>query len=211
MNNYRNTFNKIANDQEAFCEGIKLWEPIDISKNCDTDKVLLTIRKAVKLLGIVPVEMIGKCFNIVMATSIALIKEGIRHTVTIGNVCVENKPYFNTTMESILEDLEAGYLPEKPEDAHAWITLEDGTIIDLTILSSIAYKNKRKPLKLIKAIYVSKDKTDKISHIPFFLGPMYIVKTCIDPNDASYPIVCKWLTEIYDLLNSTNCRKNITN
>jgi hypothetical protein len=203
LNQYIEKFNKIAKEQEPFRDGVKLWSPIESNKNSDIDKVLLIIRKSLKWLGIKPADMVGRCFNMVMGVSHALISEGVKHTITIGDVKVDSKSYFKATIESIYKDFDAGYLPDKPAEAHSWITLEDGTIIDLTILPSIANMKNKKQLKMIQAIYVSKNENCEIKHIPFFLGPMYIVVTGIEPNEKSMQIVGKWLSSI-DALHSSN-------
>lgn len=202
MNKYIYEFNDIAYKQGALGDGIKFWAPVDPEIICDKEKALLVIRKSIKSLGLTSIDLVGKCFNIVTTTSMALTMEGLKHTVTIGNVFVDNKPYFKTTMESIYDDLRIGYQPEEPAEAHAWLTLEDGTIIDITILSSIAHKNHKKPLKLIKAIYTSDDITTNIKHIPYFLGPMYVIRACTEPNEMSLLIANQWLTALDNLLNS---------
>jgi len=204
MPNYISQFNNLAINQKGFTDSdIKLWLPIDKKIECDCEKALSVIKKSLKTTGIPPKKMVGKCFAMITGASNALLQEQIKHTVTIGNIMVDGKPYFNTSPETIEKDMLAGFEPNEILHSHAWITLEDGTIIDITILSSLRKKENKKPLKLNQAIYNSKTTyQNKIQYIPYHLGPEYIFRTSTPPDDFYLNLQFKWFKSLDTVLNS---------
>lgn len=201
MNNYINTFNRIASTQKSFLPD--LWLPIDETVNIDLERVLNIIRMTLKQSYDSPEELIGECFKVADIVSNILLDNQIRHSVTIGEVLINRQQYFNISNEDILKELKNGYQQNEPAKGHAWITLENGIIIDCTILSSLSYKHKKKPLKWIKSIYTSKEMYSiNIEHIPYHLGPEYIAKVVMEPSEHSFLHVYNWICSI-DNMNAS--------
>ncbi|WP_413494053.1 hypothetical protein [Shewanella baltica] len=197
---YLDRFNEVALSQKSMTSEINLWCPIDTAAVSTADLADQVIRRSLKVVGFTPKDLIGKCFNAITGASNALLAENIRHTVTIGDVHVKGKSYFNTSPQVIQEEMEQGFVPNAPIQAHAWITLEDGTILDLTILSSLANKEKRKIPKMIKAIFRSDEPARKdLTHIPYMLGPMFIIRTTLEPSEMSLQFAQSWAIRIDDL------------
>ncbi len=144
--------------------------------------------------------LVGNCYMAVREASYVLHENGIKHSITIGNVNVNGKPYFTTTLESLIKEVEIGYIPLEPANAHAWLTLDSGQILDLTILASITKKNKEEELSVFEAILVSTNCTpDKLEHIPMLVGFGYHFKVVTCPNiDSSYNVYLQW---IYEFVN----------
>jgi hypothetical protein len=207
MTKYQTLFNKLADQQTPFIgNDVKLWCRINEQKEVNVDIALQEIRKHFKLVKIMsyikPNYIIGKCFQMVIIASQALIIARIKHRVTIGNVLVNGVPYYKTSPEIVANEMVKGYIADEVAHAHAWITLEDGTVIDLTILPSINYhKERKKPLKFIKYFYNSKEHyAHKIEHIPYHLGPEYIIRAITPPNESSFFYSYKWVIDIDELL-----------
>lgn len=72
--------------------------------------------------------------------------------VTVGNVYYQGKSLYPCTHESILEMIQAGPDARGPMNAHVWLTLSGGTVLDLTLLTSMVDRagfdpsNERQPL-----------------------------------------------------------------
>lgn len=204
MNNYINTFNSLALTQKSFLPDLnfKPWLPIDETADIDLERVLNLIRTTLKQYYDSPEELIGECFKIADIVSNILLDNQIRHSVTIGEVLINRKQYFNISNEDIFNELENGYQQNEPAKGHAWLTLENGIIIDCTILSSLSNKLKKKPLKWIKSIYTSKDVHSNIEHIPYHLGPEYLFKVVIEPSEHSFLHASDWICKIDDINTS---------
>jgi len=206
LDTYIKTFNKLALTQEGFVANsdIKPWLMVQENIDIDIDKVIQLIRSSLKKYYDATEQLIGQCFRTVSIVSEILLHNSIRHTVTIGNVLVNGKPYFNISYESVMNDLNVGYIPNEPANAHAWITLENGIIIDMTILSSLAhYKLNKKPPKWIKSIYTSNNMNSmELCHIPYHLGPEYIIRVVNGPSDTASLYAYRWMVKIDDMVNT---------
>lgn len=173
------------------------WLPIAPDKRCaDRDQIGLLVRQAIKGMPF-PVDPVGECYFYTQCISMDLCKKGIAHSVTIGDVEVDGKALYGTTLESLADDLKTGYDPSAPANAHAWITLPDGEVVDAVILHSIAKRKKRKPLKLIQSIYHSGAKqTEHINHLPLTVGVDYIEKVVAAQNPISSHMIGLWLDDL---------------
>lgn len=74
----------------------------------------------------------GNCFGLVREASYVLFELGIDNSVTIGNVSVNSNPYFTTTEDTLASEMREGFRPDIPANAHAWLTLDSGQILDLS-------------------------------------------------------------------------------
>jgi hypothetical protein len=196
-------FNDLCSNQPPFSAEPSpcLWEIVDPTKPSDSQQALQIIRKDLSSHGIRPIAMISNCFKFVRAASFALLASEVRHTVTIGNVLVNGKPVYKTTEASIEHDMAEGYDETTPADAHAWLTLRNGIVVDLTILSLLASRENRKPLKLIHGIYSSDIlSSHRIQHIPLFLGPAYWMRVTTPREPIGFDLSYRWLLKIDSVL-----------
>ena len=205
MSAYFERFNSIAVSQarDEFSEvEANFWIPINPLVNQDVDMALQVCRKQFKDMAILRQDMANLCFSRVTDASFALCCNGIRHSVTIGDVRISGKPKYRATAESIRDEMEMGYLHGMPAYAHSWITLENGVILDFTILYTLAKQAKRKPPKLIQGIYRSDQPSNlNLEYIPLSLGPFYHMKVVVMPNAAAFDEYYQWLVLIGDLLS----------
>tara|TARA_R110001599_G_C12275986_1_gene662387 strand:+ start:9730 stop:10356 length:627 start_codon:yes stop_codon:yes gene_type:complete len=203
VNNYVENFNKLAAKQEGFKgSDIKPWISVNPTVFCDVDRAMEIARKSIKNAPF-KINPIGNCFLYTQFVSEGLLNHGIKHTVTVGNVFVNGKPHYPTTEESIKEDLIEGYNPSKTANAHTWITLENGVVLDSTILHSIAKSECRKPIKSIKSIYVSgASGRDRIEYYPYHLGTEYMTIVVAGQNEISFQIIGNWTEKICSVLGS---------
>lgn len=202
---YIERFNELAKTQAGFGvdDSLKLWLPIEGDKSCDVKRAIQVIRKSLKMVGFRPESMVGKCFQTVTVSSHALLEDGIKHTVTIGNVNVNRSPYYPTSKLIIEEEMIKGFVPNEVANAHAWFTLEDGTIIDITILSSLARKNKQKFPKFVKAIYSSQeDYPYQLEYFPYSLGIEYLTRVTTEPSEIKLQAVFKWVKKMESVLRA---------
>lgn len=184
-------------------DGRRLWLPIDTSATQDVSTAIDICRRAFKSMQVCRDDMAGSCFSRVFDASIALCHARIRHSVTVGNVLVEGIPYYAVSAESIGRDFDDGYLHERPAVAHAWITLENGILLDFTLLYSIARRQGKRPPKLIKGVYRSDMPcTKRIVHVPLLLGPMYDILVVTMPNPAGFEKACVWTSMISDFVGN---------
>lgn len=58
-------------------------------------------------------------------------------SVTIGNVYYKGENIYNTSKDAIAQITKNGFQRGEAVDAHVWLTLDDMTVIDLTILSTL--------------------------------------------------------------------------
>lgn len=150
----------------------------------------------------------GNCFPASCFVSYALFKHKIKHVMTIGDVELVDGMYCNLTREGLAAQISAGYETEiidgklygKRLSSHAWITLENGVVIDATILAS-QYRKKAEqgpPLSFENAIYFSgKAGTQVVRHRPFLVGGLYHERVLLHPNDSMYNFYVNWF-DYYD-------------
>lgn len=120
-------------------------------------------------------ELAGRCFLVAREMSYVLFELRIPHAVTIGNVQLDGQPYFTTTLESLAREFSEGYVGNTPANAHCWLTLADGSILDGSLLPSIAHREgASEPLSFHDAIYVKRhDFVDRLKYLPYLTGLHY--------------------------------------
>jgi hypothetical protein len=202
---YVPSFNQLAVTQPRLGgnDEIKLWISANPTHFVDVEGVVATVRQTLKPFFPRTEDIVGRCFSSVAMASQALLSKSIKHTVTVGDVLVNGKSYFNATEDSIKTDMQAGFLEAEPANAHAWITLENGLILDITILTSLALRNRHRTPKWAKAIYVSDQSSlYQLRHLPYFLGPEYIARVSAPLSEASVLLSIHWAQQIDDVLRS---------
>jgi len=61
--------------------------------------------------------------------------QGLPLTITIGNVWFRNQNIYGATAQTVLDLLSEGPVARKKLPVHVWLTLDDMTVFDLTILA----------------------------------------------------------------------------
>lgn len=143
--------------------------------------------------------LIGQCFHATREASYVLFEAGIDNSVTIGNVSIAGKPQFSTTAATLRKEMQKGFVPAEPANAHAWLTLDSGQVIDLTILASYAHRTGKGEPSLEEAIYLS-DYTSfaQMVHTPYMTGFAYHLRVVSHPwsTDGSYACYRDWLDHV---------------
>lgn len=204
MKDYQEQFNFLVKSQssEYGIANARLWAEIDPNYSSQLAEAVPIIKNIIKMICASPSELIGKCFNITSIISIALCDAGIKHIVTVGDVTINGVPYFNVTKESLYRSFCLGYEETKKLDAHAWITLSCGTIIDATILSSIAHHKFKKRLKFNQSLYISNLPSKyAVVHQPMILGPMFGIRTNWERSEMAVMQAHRWIISINTLLS----------
>jgi hypothetical protein len=142
----------------------------------------------------------GNCFGLAREASYVLFELGVDNAVTIGNVLVDNEPHFTTTEETLALEVKEGFLPDIPANAHAWLTLSSGQILDVSILASYAHQSGKELPLLSESIFLSGCiDVPTVHHLPFITGLAYHFKVVTHPNvtDGSYNRYYDWLKDSY--------------
>jgi hypothetical protein len=185
MANYITAFNNVADKASTTLNGlpIKTWVHVDPEASDRSEEAKNFALAAVQLMAAEPHDLIGKCFANVSLVSSKLLREQIKHTVTIGDVFVNGTSYFGATHASLLADMEMGSSVESPAAAHAWITLENGVVIDVTLNASLANKGNKPAVDWAQAIYVSTEPYEHVEHVPMLLGTEYQLRAIVVDNE----------------------------
>ncbi len=140
----------------------------------------------------------GRCYLVARDLSYILLNMKIPHAITIGNVLLDGAPYFTTTLASLRADLDDGYIANEPANAHCWITLLDGSIVDGTLNASIAHKEgAAAPIPFEEAVYAKRhDQRDRLDYMPLLTGFHYHMRVVTNPyQDRHYETYMKWFID----------------
>ncbi|NMV39656.1 hypothetical protein [Ralstonia insidiosa] len=169
------------NDAMARSQGNN-WPELNAQLNVDPAQALdlQAIRKAVADHFSVDYvsdtwELAGRCFLVAREMSYVLFGLRIPHAVTIGNVQLDGQPYFTTTLESLAKEFSDGYVGNTPANAHCWLTLADGSILDGSLLPSISHREgASESLSFHDAIFIKRhDFVDRLEYLPYLTGLHY--------------------------------------
>lgn len=91
-------------------------------------------------LQMAPIERVGNCAATHYNTLMHIMPGGVPMlpVLTIGDVLVDGKPRYNVTRNSLRQLLRKGR-SRAVMPIHVWLTWPDMTVMDLTLLSSMAY------------------------------------------------------------------------
>lgn len=176
--------------------------PLEIDPGAPVDAD--TIRQAIALDladGVVDTSLalVGRCFMVAREMSYVLFELSIPHAVTIGNVNVDGKPYFTTTLDTLAAEFTEGYVGGKDANAHCWLTLIDGSVLDATILPSLHYHRAldTAPLPLIDAIFLAAPSdSGALCHTPMLTGFNYHTAVFSSPIvDRNWPTIAQWIND----------------
>jgi hypothetical protein len=140
----------------------------------------------------------GRCYLVARDLSYSLLKLKIPHAITIGNVLLDGAPYFTTTLASLRADLDDGYSANEPANAHCWLTLLDGSIVDGTLNASIAHQEgAAEPLSFEQAVYAKRhDEEDRLAYVPLLTGFHYHMRVVTNPyQDRHYETYMRWFLD----------------
>lgn len=212
MQEYINSFREATERTDALAGRMSNY-PLEIDQSLNIDLVSVAAAIAKDFSEFLPNTNVlpGKCFRVARELSYILFDLGIRHTVTVGDIALVDGLYVGLTLEKLLHDVAEGYQLDfvdgrpvgKPIDAHAWITLENGCVIDATILAS-QHRKSSTPSEFLPfedAIYYSgKANTPIIRHIPMLTGLVYHQKVLTADVDGDLQIYCQWYEDYARLM-----------
>lgn len=184
--------------QSQFHTPLLVWSPIQLKEQIDH---LHVVEKIVEdfLDGVIKEvkDLPGRCFLLTREASYVLMGLKIRHTLTIGNVHIDASPYFQFDHRILESELSEGYIPNKPAPGHAWITLQDGSIIDLTILASVRHARGAQQRSLKESIYHSGQKVEfPVEHRPLMVGFGYHLGVISAPFiDGDCEVYRQWFND----------------
>ena len=212
MQNYFDLFTEASNRTDAIAGRMSNY-PLQITPELFLDIPMIVAGIERDFSDFLPnTDMLpGKCFVVARELSYVLCELGIRHTVTVGDIELVDGLYAGVTLEKLLQDVSDGYqldfvdgIPTgKLIDAHAWITLENGMVIDATILPSQHRKNvgATEMLSFADAVYYTgKPNTPVIRHIPMLTGFVYHQRVLTAVMDGDFQNYFQWYEDYAQLM-----------
>ena len=182
---------------------------IDLTATIEIDFVVDTLAKDFSEFVKGTDSLSGHCFQVVREVSYVLFDLGIKHALTIGDVRLPTGLYIGMSKQKLKRELRDGYKLDfdkfgnpvgVPANAHAWITLENGQIIDATILASMNRKAGKEPLAIRDTFYHFGLNVE-IVHIPFLTGFAYHYNVLTDPCDQFYETYTQWYNTYFGFLD----------
>lgn len=184
---------------------------IDQTFKVDVESLVATIAKDFQQFIDSTDDLPGRCFLIARELSYIIGAMGIRHTVTVGDVRLTDGLYVGIPHERLARDLDGGYQIDmvngvpvgKPIDAHCWITLENGLVIDATVLASQHRKSPaaKIPLSFEEAIYYTgKEGAPYLEYLPMVTGFVYLQRVLTSPQDADFATYLKWYQDFNQMM-----------
>lgn len=154
------------------------------------EHVLAKIRHEMKVRHERPEDWARQCFGTINHVSHVLIECEIPHMIVVGNIKVDGRLYYPTTPESLARDMEVGYEPGVAANAHTWVKLQSGTIIDAGIIPSLSRQMGRR-IKWNEAIYTGSESGAwcgrRLAFVPMIFGLDYYRKVVIATNGTTAP------------------------
>jgi hypothetical protein len=119
----------------------------------------------------------SECMIVHHAIQRELIARGIPAELTIGNAMLRNKPFIkDVNLHSLSNELSAPDF-EQQQDIHCWLTLQDGSILDFTIYSSLTDPNKPEPLDKNYVYIAPLEHDTRHYYEPMLVGNEYLALT----------------------------------
>jgi len=188
---------------------------IDPNVKLDMDKIVRALAKDFAEFIDHTDALPGMCFPIAREVSHVMMDLKIKHAITVGDIHLADGVYVGLSHASLHKELGEGYqivfnesgLPcAAPANAHAWITLENGQIIDATILASQHRKSgKGGKLSFEEAFYYfGTPGAPAMKHVPYMTGLAYHYLVLYHPMDKMGPIYRKWFDTYWGFMNFMN-------
>lgn len=183
MQNYVESFQIASQRTDALAGGMSNY-PLKIDSGLAIDMVSIVSEIAADFsVYLQPTDVLrGKCFQVTRDISYIFLNLGVRHAVTVGDVELVDGLHVGLNLEKFMRDVADGYefvdgIPAgKRIDPHAWITLENGFVVDATVLASQECKgsNLEEVLLFEDAVYVTgKPNSPVVRHVPMMTGFVY--------------------------------------
>jgi hypothetical protein len=141
-------------------------------------------------------QLAGRCYLVARELSYILFDLKIPHAITIGNVSLDGRPYFSTTLNTLSKEFAVGYVPSTPANAHCWITLSNGSVLDASLAPSIAHREGQDdPLSFYDAVLVAPHGlTKRLEYEPLLTGFHYHFNVVTHPFlDRHYRTYTSWV------------------
>jgi hypothetical protein len=203
MDNYIKRFNEVVLRQAPLLFEDKSLEPWTTVDACLIDQSEQAKKVATHLLKRVvrrPIDLVGSCFGAVQVVSCALIKDGIKHIVTVGDVVVDGRSVFGASLQGLKREMQEGCDSLNLAKAHAWITLENGEVMDLTIRSSNAHRNCEHQPDWSDFIYFSSEPNSSLKHVPLMVGIEYQLRAVVENSIEAHEVMIAWARDIQKIL-----------
>lgn len=212
MQNYIESYREAAERTDILAGRMSNY-PLEIDPDLTIDMNLVVTAIAKDFSEFLPHTDVlpGMCFRVALELSYVLFELGVRHTVTVGDIELVDGLYVGLTLDKLLQDVADGYqldivdgLPAgKPIEAHAWITLENGFVIDATVLAS-QHRKSVNPMEVLSfenaVYYTGKPNTPVIRHIPMMTGLVYHQKVLTALVDGDLQRYCQWYEDYARLM-----------
>ena len=201
MQDYVEAFRQAAERTDALAGGMSNYPlKIDSGLNIDLASVVAKIAEVLSEFMSLADVLPGQSFRVVRDLSYALFDLRIRHTVTVGDVELVDGLHIGLTHQKLAWDVSGSNQSDfmnrrfagKPVKAHAWITLEDGSVIDATILATQHCKSSKPKgvFSVLDAVYYTgKTDTPVVRYIPMLTGFVYhqrVLSASVDGGSQNY-------------------------
>jgi hypothetical protein len=105
--------------------------------------------------------------------------EASRVALTVGAVHHKGENTFNVTRDSVISVMKIGYNPKCGYRIHAWLTVENMTILDPTILANLLKNEKISGESYVhcRTLVHDPDVADEFEFTPFLVDNSFFVKT----------------------------------
>lgn len=212
MNDYIARFNEARSWTDFRFAGMSNYPlRIDQGFQIDAPALVAAIAKDLHQFIDTTADLPGRSFIVARELSYIIGAMNIRHTVTVGDIRLNDGLHAKVSRERLATDLEAGYQLEGQggtsaaglSDAHCWITLENGQVIDATILATLHQKSSAAacPLSFMDAIYYSgKPGVPDLEFIPMVTGFVYLQRVLASPQDGHYPLYLTWYRDFNQMM-----------
>lgn len=123
-------------------------------------------------------DLAGKCIPVHAFVQEILSAHGISSVLTIGDRTWHDYIYCEMSYEQIAHELSSPNIRD-PLKAHVWLTLSDGTILDLTSQPHMDQLQGDQEYPIEKSIVIKRlsEKWDDGNYRPFLVGPDFLINT----------------------------------
>lgn len=98
--------------------------------------------------------------------------------LTVGEVKHRNNSIYDVTKSKVADCVRKGFQPAETLDVHIWLTLEDMTIFDLTIMASLLRRDSISPIeyKMTPVVIGKPDELTDFTYIPYLVDNDFVRK-----------------------------------
>lgn len=103
--------------------------------------------------------------------------------ITIGSVRFQGHPVFEATRSSVAEVINCGHQPNTTLPVHVWLTLDDLTVLDLTIVSTLIASGDL-PANASRILFWREDQPSEFSFEPILVDNLFFER--VDSGEYSW-------------------------